>query len=255
MRVIFPDWRNENLDSNYPFADTATLLSRDKIILPPDMFLDASIYPIGIGPRAYISSLVIGNRLATIWVGDATTAQLASFSFDPLAPPELGALIDVYGRPAGLFVADPLLLASAQAWPTGVHTFDIGATEFAASCTISTPEPGVRGLAAAQGNLLTGDAWLVGEEGVMVTLDPDDGTSIRVDVVGDPLYSRRLCAPLQLLSVPRFVKTINHVAPGPDGNFQLEVATASASDTVLRIIPQPPDTLRIGLVGKPVQGG
>jgi hypothetical protein len=153
-----------------------------------------------------------------------------------------------------LFVADPLLLASAQAWPTGVHNFDIGATEFAASCTISTPEPGVRGLIAAQGGLLTGDAWLVGEEGIVVALDPDDGTSIRVDAVGDPLFSRRLCAPLQLLNVPLFVKTINNIAPGPNGDFQIAVATASASDTVLRIVPQPPDTLLIGLVGKPVQG-
>lgn len=254
MRIIFPEWRNENLDSKYPFADSATLISRDKISIPADTFLDASVYPIGGGARAYISSLEIGNRLATIWVGDATNTTRASGSFDPLAPPELVALIDTYGRPAGMFVADPLRLAAAQAWPTGTHVFDIGATEFAASCTISTPEVGVRGLIAAQGNLLTGDAWLIGENGVAVTLDPDDGTSIRVDVVGDPLFSRRLCYPLDLFLSPRFVKTINGVPPDSSGNFQITVATRSASDTILRIIPEPPDTLRIGLVGKSVQG-
>jgi hypothetical protein len=252
MRIIHPEFRTENLASNYPFADTATLLSRDKIIIPPDMFLDASIYPIGMGARAYISSLVVGNRSVTIWVGDSTQAQRASCSFDPLAPPELLALVDVYGRPAGMFVADPIQLASAQAWPAGVHTFDIGTSEFAASCTISTPEEGVRGLIAAQGHLLTGDTWLIGEDGVVISLDANG--NIRVDVVGDPLFNRRLCDPVGLFISPRFVKTINNVPPGPNGDFQLAVATASATDTVLRIIPQPPDTLRIGLVGKSVQG-
>jgi hypothetical protein len=254
MRIIHPEFRAENLDSNYPFADTATLLSRDKIQLLPDMFIDASIYPIGGTARAYISSLVVDNRLVTIWIGDPTEAQLASCSFDPLAPPSMLALLDVYGRPAGMFVADPIQLASAQTWPTGSHTFDIGTTEFAASCTIPTPEAGVRGLITELGGLATGDAWIVGEDGVTVTLDTDTG-AIQVNVVGDPLFIRRACEPLKLLNAPRFVRTINGIAPGPDGDFQLAVATASAADTVLRIIPQPPDTLRIGLVGKAVQGG
>jgi hypothetical protein len=252
MRIIHPEFRNENQGSNYPFADTASLISRDKIVLPPDMFIDASIFPIGGGPRPYISALVVSNRLVTIWIGDPTNAQLASGSFDPLAPPGMIALADRYGRPAGLFVSDPLQLAAAQTWSSGTHTFDVGATEFAASCTIPTPEPGVRGLLAAQGILLTGDAWLVGEQGVVLSKDVDG--NIRVDVVGDPLFARRQCAPVDLFSTPRVVRTINGVPPGPDGDFQIAVATLSAPDTVLRIVPRPPDTLLITLVGLSVQG-
>ena len=139
MRILHPEFRNEQLDSRYPFADTATLRSRDKIEIAPDTFLDASVYPIGGGSRAYISSLEVANRLVTIWVGDPADACRASCAFDPLTPPSLIALVDVYGRPAGMFAADPLRLASAQAWPAGVHTFDVTATEFAASCTIPTP--------------------------------------------------------------------------------------------------------------------
>lgn len=111
----------------------------------------------------------------------------------------------------------------------------------------------MRGLTTVQGGLLAGDAWIVGESGIVVSLDPDDG-NIWVDVVGDPLFTRRLCTPLDLFTTPRFVKTINNVAPGPDGDFQIAVATVSASDTILRIIPEPPDTLRIGLAGKSTQG-
>jgi hypothetical protein len=32
MRIIHPEWRTENLDSNYPFADTATLAGRSVLI-------------------------------------------------------------------------------------------------------------------------------------------------------------------------------------------------------------------------------
>ena len=43
MRIIHPEYRNEHQNTNYPFADTATLLSRDKIALSQGMFIDASI--------------------------------------------------------------------------------------------------------------------------------------------------------------------------------------------------------------------
>lgn len=250
MRIIHPEYRDENLASNYPFADTATLLSRDKIQLLPDMFIDASIYPIGGTEQLYISLIVVGTRIVTLWIGDPTNTQLASCSFDPLSPPAMLTLVDTFGRPAGLFLADPIQLAAAQAWPAGSHTFDVGTTEFVASCTIPTPEPGVRGLWTADGNLSTGDAWIIGEDGIVVSLD--DNGNIRVDVVGDPLFSRRLCA--STFSTPRFVKTINGIPPDANGDFQITVATLSSPDTVLRIVPVPPDTLRIGLVGVPVQG-
>ena len=87
MRIIHPEYRNEHQDTNYPFADTASMISRDKIILSQGMFIDASIFPIGGTERLYISSLVVGNRLVTIWIGCPANAQLASGSFDPLAPP------------------------------------------------------------------------------------------------------------------------------------------------------------------------
>jgi hypothetical protein len=218
------------------------------------MFIDASLFPIGGTERLYISLITVANRLVTIWIGDPTNVNLASVSFDPLAPPSMLALADTYGRPAGLFVVDPLQLAASQGWSTGSHVFDVGATEFIASCVIPTPEPGVRGLIAKQGILLTGDAWLVGENGVVVSQDQSDPQVIRVDVVGDPLFVRRQCTPASMFTTPQFIKTINGVPPGPDGDFQFAIATVSAADTVLRIVPQPPDTLFITLVGMPVQG-
>lgn len=250
--ILHPEWRTEQLESRYPFADGASLAARDGLAFTPDTFLDASVYPIGGGPRAYLSAIVVAVRLVTLWVGDPRQARRASGSFDPLDPPERVALTDPVGRPAGLLLADPVLLASTQAWPPGEHVFDPAATEFAASCTIPTPAEGLLGLAASDGEPLAGDVWLIGEDGVVVR--EEDG-HIRVDVVGDPLFARRLCEDLGSFSTPRFVRTINGIPPGPDGTFQIAVSEAGAADSILRIVPEPPDTLRIGLVGQPLEGG
>jgi hypothetical protein len=217
-RILHPEFRDEQLYSRYPFADGASLTSRGGLALTPDTFLDASVYPIGGGARAYLSVLGVAPGLVTIWVGDPALARRASAAFDPLDPPDRLALADAAGRPAGLLLADPVLLAATQAWPAGEHVFDPAATE---------------------------DGVVVREE---------DG-AIRVDVVGDPLFARRLCRGEGTFATPNFVRTINGMPPAPDGSFQLAVASVGAADTVLRITPEPPDTLRVGLVGQTIDGG
>jgi hypothetical protein len=251
-RILHPEFRDEQLYSRYPFADGASLTSRGGLALTPDTFLDASVYPIGGGARAYLSVLGVAPGLVTIWIGDPALARRASAAFDPLDPPDRLALTDAAGRPAGLLLADPVLLAATQAWPAGEHVFDPAATEFAASCTIPTPGTGLQGLATADGQVLAGDVWLIGEDGVVVR--EEDG-AIRIDVVGDPLFARRLCQGEGTFATPNFVRTINGMPPAPDGSFQLTVASVGAADTVLRITPEPPDTLRIGLVGQTIDGG
>jgi hypothetical protein len=117
---------------------------------------------------------------------------------------------------------------------------------------IPTPEVGVRGFLTEAGALLTGDVWWVGERGIVVR---DDGGTVRVDVVGDPLFARRLCFPLGLFATPRFIRTINRLPPGPDGDFQVVVGGHDAPDTVLRIYPISPTELAFEVVGETLEGG
>jgi hypothetical protein len=246
-----PEFRDENRSSRYPFSDDSALVSDDGLALDPGMLLDASIYPIGVGPRCALTAIDVAQRLVTFWVGDSAEPRRASGSFDPFLPPDGIYLEDPRGRPAGMLLAERTPLAASQAWAAGMHTFAAGSAEFVASCVIPTPEPGLRSLLTGAGDLLAGDIWIVGERGVVVR---DDGGAIRVDVVGDPLFSRRLCFPLQLFSTPRFIRTINGVPPGPDGSFRIVVDDRSTPDTVLRIYPLADDQLGIGLVGRAVEG-
>ena len=246
-----PSYRDENLTSRYPFSDGSLLVADSGLAVDVATFTDASIYPIGVGERCGVSAITVSNRLVVIWVGDIRESRLASGRFDPLLPPSTIPLEDAYGRPAGMLLADPLLLAASQAWPSGTHTFATGMAEFVASCVVPTPEVGVRGFLTEDGDLLTGDVWWVGERGVVVR---KDGDTVRIDEVGDPLFARRLCFPLGLFLTPRFVKTINGIPPGPGGDFQIIVGDHLALDTVLRIYPRGPGELVIEAVGERLDG-
>ena len=102
--------------------------------------------------------------------------------------------------------------------------------------------------------MISGDAWLVGSNGLVVTRDTDG--SIRFDAIGDPLFLRSLCEPLTpstLFVTPQVLKTINGLPPDDDGNFNISVGANLAEDNILRIVPTPTDTgyaLSISLVGK-----
>jgi hypothetical protein len=247
-----PDYRDENRSSRYPFADGSTLVADTGLVLDPALFLDASIYPIGAPAFCALTVIEVSNRLIVIWVGDPDEPRRASCAFDPLAVPSELRLSDPYGRPAGLLLADQAALAGGQSWDVGTHVFPSGSADFAVSCVIPSPEVGVRGFITGDGDLLTGDVWWVGEHGVVVRADGK--RTIRIDVVGDPLFVRRLCFPRGLFSTPRFIRTINGIPPGPDGDFRILVDSMTVPDTVLRIYPLSATELAFEVVGAALEG-
>lgn len=251
-RIIFPQFRDEQSDSRYPFVDKAGLLSNEnRLDIGRDTFIDAAIYTIDSAARAYISAISVSASEIVITIGDENNKTRATARWAPASPPENGVLdvFDSYGRPAGMLLSEPLLLAKFAAWPAQTHTFDLAATAFVNTCVIPAKEPGVRGLLAENGVLLTGDAWLIGDRGVVVRQDGDG--IIRIDIIGSPLFLRELCDNLNKFAPRTFIKTINGCTPDEYGNFTLTATGHSASDTVLRIYPSD-GNLKIDVVGKKV---
>ena len=250
-RIIFPEFRNELEFTRYPFADAATLLSSNtRQELEKDIFLDASLYPIGGSVQLFISSIVVTARRVTIWLSDRLTNNIASSTFDPLDPPENLEFTDAYGRPAGILVSDALRLSRFAAWEIAEHVFAVQATEFVASCVIPTPGVGVRGLVSPAGEILTGNVWLIGDNGVV--LRAENECTIRVDIVGDPLFVRKLCQQADLFVTPRPLLTINGCPPDANGDYKLVVGDHLSPETVLRINPTD-DGLQIEAVGELVR--
>lgn len=249
QRVFYRQWRDEQAGSKYPFADRCALTTSDGLALAPDTFLDASLYPVGAPRRLFLAEVrLAGSLTVTLVVGDESGAEVATAAFDGLSPPAELALADRYGRPAGLLVSTPDRLAVFQTWGLGSRRFGQQA-EFAAACVIPVPGDGVRGFVLADGTLFAGDVWVVGEDGVVVRRDGD--RVIRVDLVGDPLFRRRLCDPADLFNTPGFIRTINGQPPDASGDFKVTVNGELAGDTILRVYPTDAgDAVRVEVVGQ-----
>jgi hypothetical protein len=251
-RILYPQFRDEQADSRYPFADGATLTTTaGTLTIARDTFIDASLYIIDAGKGLYISQITVTSDTVTLFVGGSATRNLVSTKYPTNTPPADGILelFDSYGRPAGMLLSQRLKLFELSAWPTGEHTFASSATEFVASVSIPAQEPGVRGILTADDTLLTGDLWLIGDQGVQVRQE-NEGV-IRIDIIGEPLFLRALCEDKDKFSPKRFVKTINGCPPDEYGNFIFTSTGHIAPDTVLRIYPSC-DSLVIDTVGKKV---
>lgn len=234
--TLFPEFRDQFAPTRYPFSDFASLTSNTTgQVIDNDTFLDASLYPIGATTRLHISLVNITPRVITITLADENVDDIAFTTFDPLNPPDLLRFTDVYGRPAGVLVSESLRLSRFSGWDSGDHFFGFLDTEFVASCVIPTPEPGVRGLLTPDAEFVAGDVWLAGDNGVVIR-DDGDG-NIRVDMVGDPLFVRKLCIPLGEFNPPAILETINNCPPDEFGYFNLTIGNNAASDTILRLNP------------------
>lgn len=239
-RILYPQFRDEQSSSRYPFADATTLRSTTdaNVVIPGDMFVDAALFTIGANRRPYISSIVVATQRVTIVIGDASATNRASASYDPLKPPSDGLLAveDGYGRPAGILLSTEDNLALFSSWAVGTYAFTVAATEFVASVAGPALEPGVRAIQPATAQLMTGDIWLIGDQGVV--LRRENVNTIRVDIVGVPLFKRALCEPqTSNFPAPNYLKTINGCGPDDYGNFTFTATNQEVADSVLRIYP------------------
>ncbi len=253
--ILHPEWRRHNEPTKYPFAENATLRSGNNLILN-ELFLDAIFYPVGNAGNLRLSVVEIDHDSTTIHIGTPTVARLASGEFNQFDPPSEVRFTDSLGRAAGVIVSEPIRLSIFQSWAVGTHTFTAAQSAFAATVSIPSPEIGLRGIVLEDGTLFTGDVWLVGDDGVVLskeevevpTVDCDQGKRltrpiIRVDIVGDTLFRRRLCSPGVLFNTPRYVKQItfiegnNRFTCTPDilGDIKMMAGNHLAEDTVLRV--------------------
>ena len=109
----------------------------------------------------------------------------------------------------------------------------------------------------ADGSFFAGKVWLVGEQGVVIRSGQVDEPaaceiptskleSIRIDIVGDPLFKRRLCGDFtDMFITPNPIKSVRVVNeadvevfvcdPNEAGDLQIMATNSLAADTVLRL--------------------
>jgi hypothetical protein len=253
-QVRHPEWRQSLEETKYPFEPSAPLINAAGKEIPPDSFLDAHLYPIGGGASMYLSKVVVTTASVTFHIGDASTDSLASGSISNSEPFSSVRLKDSYGRPAGILVSETFRLGVFWSFGNGTHEFSSTMSPFVATVCMPTPQIGVRGVQLPDGSLLTGPVWLVGEDGVVFTKETSEEPAtcdaaaktldvIRIDVVGDPLFKRRLCDPKALFTTPNFIKQIKVIngsaewtcSPDDRGFFSIQGNDSLAGDAALRV--------------------
>ena len=235
MRILHPQFRDENRDSRYPFTDSSSLTTTDGNQLDVNWLLDALIYPPSVSGSLSVTAIFIDGATLTITISLTATGDTVCTGTINLenGPDGTIALVDTYGRPAGLLLADPTSLTALRQYAVGEVDFNLGDAEFVASVVVPSPEPGVRNFADVTHLPLAGDVWLVGENGVQLTQTDDN--MIRVDVVGEPLFVRLTCANTATFASPVFLKTINGIPPTSWGGFTLQVGRVLSTKPALRI--------------------
>lgn len=235
MTTVFPSFREQFQRAKFPFVDTATLKSDEGVELAESAFTDAMIHPVGGDETLHLSRIDVSSDQVVFWVGTRRNPLLASGTTSFPASGDTISLTDEYNRPAGVLVSDAVQLDAFFSWTPGTYNFSDRATRFCASCTTLLPDIGVQGFLLEDGTVISGHVYLYGEDGVVLSAGPD-GCSIRVDVVGDPLFKQRACQEEQgIASNKKYVKTING-KPGRYGNFILTPAV-SRDKPVLRFVP------------------
>lgn len=229
----FQEFYDEYAATKYPFLDSCQLRADTGQVLDTDLFLDALLYPVGNALTLHIATIVVQSRLVVLTIADSKKAVVATASFDPFGNAADLAVVDTYGRPAGVIVSDASRLSRFSSWVEGTHTFTPNAAIFVPSCVVPVPAAGVRGIGTAQADVITDSVVLVGGAGVVLRAVGETG--IRIDIVGDPLYRRRLCEVASAFTTPLFVQSINGCPPDQNGNISITVGSHLTEKTILRL--------------------
>lgn len=233
---------------NYPFSDIATMTSREGVFVVPTAFSDVRLYATVATANQYISRITINFNTTTIEIKDDNgLIGTATITNNNASTPV--AIIDPYSRQVGVLLGNFDQLRSISP-SIKVLTFNPEALPFVPSVITPQPQVGVRSLVDKNNEIVTSDVWLVGEDGVVLTVD---GNTITVHISADPLYRLKACtSEIAGYVVPRPLKTLtvngHVVTPDDTGNINFVVGDTLTNfnngsgmpfvmDNLLRITP------------------
>lgn len=244
--IVYAEWRNQAEQVNYPFAGAATLVNAEGTAFDRDLFDDARLYPVGGDYGLYLRRVEVSDDYVRFHLAVALNdTEIAYADLDLLAIPSSGLVpvYDLFGRSAGVFVSSQVRLEGVPGlFSKGDTIFPAEATNFAPTVVVPMPDVGVRGFLTDAGAMVFGSVYLVGEQGIVLSLE--DG-AIRVDALGNPYAKREDCQNQDPLPPYCPVKTINQIGPDANGDFKLTIGGNSAVDNLFRIFQAQPGVLQL----------
>jgi len=243
---------------NYPFTDIATMRDSGNVFIPPNVFLDARMYPPQGRQDLAIRNIKATSARITITINDSSG--------------EVGqAVVDSFGsQSAYVTVTDTssakreigVLLLNATALRAAVPTnadlsFSPLAFPFLPGVVFPQPTKNVTGIVLEGDKVAYGDIWLIAEDGVSLGVTSVNGDPvISISVVSDPYFLRKFCTregiqfttkrPLKVLRVHTPAGSTFNLTPNTYGNVFFRVSDTNLTN-IVRIDPTD-SGLRIAVV-------
>jgi len=220
MLVIHPSYYDDAINQAYPF-DASVARTNNTVTIDNDVFVDARVFVPNGTLDVYISKITIAATVQIVLA--SSRGDLGYATFERSNPPDtihfwqsntyLGLMQANPGTAgtsltSGESVSDNIGLAKLCSWPDGTYSFLPTQTRLAATVVVPQPQSGVRKFILSDGTGVNDEVVLVGERGVQLTVVDTESsssneigtTTIRVDIVGDPLFVRRACEAEGVLS-------------------------------------------------------
>lgn len=249
--ILFPQWRNGNEEVNYPFSDGATLVNENGQTINRHLFVDARLYPVGGLAGMYLSRVSVLESEVRFYVANPNGSEIAYGLLPYPGVPANGEIpvVDLHGRAAGVLVSTEQQLQEVPAaFSRGDTSFTAAQTEFAATAAIPIPDIGIRGFITDDGQVVFGDVYLVGDDGIV--LSDDSSGEIRVDMIGDPYAKVKDCDTRDPLPAYCPLKTINGISPDENGDWKITIGGNSAIDNVFRVTQVAEGVFMLSAVGQ-----
>lgn len=230
--IVFSEYRKKYSTTPYPFCDTATRQdTTGSLKLPAELFIDASIYMPGVTSSVYMKQLIVSANQVSITVAGTVHGESATGTLSSDGEVVLRSEVK---KQVGVLVVSSQYIDYLHSLNVGTYKFEPAATMLATRCVMPIKSTGVTSISIGdQENSLSGDVWLVGENGIVIrtTELPTGESVIRIDAIGDPLFKAAACEAGQQI-IPRPVQSINGQSPDPYGNFLI---TAGLQTSILRV--------------------
>jgi len=173
---------------SYPFNDTCSMTSLNGDIVPKGAILDARVYTTSSKETTYISVIDVSESTLTIHLSDSSYVDIAKATVE--LGDQLAIFLDTFGREVGVIYADFDKLRGALGSTQTLFEFDTTALAFVSSVLVPQPRNVLTSLYTDTSKAAAGDIWLIGEDGVALTVSDN---TVSVNINSDPLFKRKSC--------------------------------------------------------------
>jgi hypothetical protein len=172
MIILLDSYRNVNAHRKYPFTDASTLVTTDGRTLVDTFIVDAYLYPIA-AAKLYLNTIDTTTNEITL---ATSSGVVGSGIIDPDSDQ-----VSIYETGGTRRIGRIVLGAGVTEVMSGpTYTFDRTAEFVATACAGARPT-GLEGI-KVNGITLSGDVYIQGLDGVLVT---SDGQTVRFDMTGN----------------------------------------------------------------------